>query len=462
MVGLLVLVGCTDGSADPDSPGTTVATAPEPSEPPVITFGIYGPPDELAAWRQVIQAYNAAPGSARAKLITWPDRETALGQIAGDSLPDVFLSSYRDLDDLVATKQIQPVGELLDEREVDFGDGFERTALRAFGRNNALQCMPYGVSPRVLFYNTKLIDFDKMLKRRLVIPEFQEDRPRSWNFEQFTAAAEFAARPARNIRGFYFEPSLDGLAPMFYAAGAPVFDDEEPPTSTRLSSDEAVAGLDVLLPVLRKTQLNLSPEQLAKADPIEWFTRGKLGMIAGDHTLVPLLRRTTGLSWDVMPIPVIDSGATTGDVTGLCMSADAPAAEAADLIVNAISADSVSTVAAAGYLVPTNLEVSESQRFLGQGAPISARVFNDSIRQLELAPSLYITPELETAVSSGILGLLNATYPDPRALAEQIDAASQAVLEPPDPDPDSDPDSDGASPSSSPSPWRSTSPSGSP
>lgn len=429
----LVAVGCVGDSSDPDPDNPATPSPPASIDRPVVTLGVYGPPDELTAWAQVVESYNQSSVASQARLITWPDHDAAIEALTSATRPDVFLGSRRDLDGLVDDQFVQPVGELLDERDIDFGDGFERSALLAFGRDNALQCMPYATSPQVLFYNTELIDFERMLARGLAVPEFEEDLPRTWNFAHFRTAVEFAARPARNIRGFYFEPTLWGLAPLLYAAEAPIFDDEtEPPTSTTLASEDGVAALEAVLPVLRRTRLRLSSEQLQKATPLEWFRRGKLGVIAGDHSLVPLLRRTPSLAWDVLPFPTLKTSATTGDITGLCMSVDAQAADAADLIVHAISADSVAKVAAAGYAVPTNLEVSESEAFLTSGLPPNARVFNDSIRRLQLGPRLYITPELEQVARPLILAMLNETLPEIPALAAQIDVGSQAVLSPPE------------------------------
>ena len=428
---LALVTGCAGGSSDPD-PDADSPAVPSPTsiDRPVVTLGIYGPADELAAWSEVVESYNQSSAASQARLITWPDHDAALEALTSATRPDVFLVSRRDLDGLVDEQLVQPVGELLDERDVDFGDGFERSALLAFGRDNALQCMPYATSPQVLFYNTELIDFERMLARGLAVPEFEEDRPRAWNFAQFRTAVEFAARPGRNIRGFYFEPTLSGLAPFLYAAEAPIFTDEtEPPTSTTLASEDGVAALEAVLPVLRRTRLTLSSEQLQKDSPLEWFRRGKLGVIAGDHSLVPLLRRTPSLAWDVMPFPTIKTSATIGDITGLCMSVDAQAADAADLIVHLISADSVAKVAAQGYAVPTNLEVSESEAFLS-GPPLNARVFNDSIRRLQLDARLHITPELEQVARPLILAMLNETLPDVAALASQLDAGSQTVLSP--------------------------------
>ena len=40
----------------------------------------------------------------------------------------------------------------------------------AFSAANDQQCMPYGVSPMVVYYNTDLIDFDRMAQRGLDVP----------------------------------------------------------------------------------------------------------------------------------------------------------------------------------------------------------------------------------------------------------------------------------------------------
>ena len=89
----------------------------------------------------------------------------------GKPLPDVFLVSRRDLRWFVESGLTRPVDTLLDERGVDFGDVYSRDALEAFSSDNRLQCMPYGVSPQVVFYNESMIDFDRMELRGLDVPE---------------------------------------------------------------------------------------------------------------------------------------------------------------------------------------------------------------------------------------------------------------------------------------------------
>src|SRR3546814_8259249 len=85
--------------------------------------------------------------------------------------------------------------------------------------------------------------------------------------------------------------------------------------------------------------------------------------VCSSDLLVPSLRNTEGLNFDVMPMPTLDTETSVGDVSGLCMGVD-PVSEsaAADLIAHAVSADSVAEVAKAGYLVPANNEDRKSTR----------------------------------------------------------------------------------------------------
>ncbi len=167
-------------------------------------------------------------------------------------------------------------------------------------------------------------------------------------------------------------------------------------------------------------------------------------MIAGFRDLVPELRPTGVLDFDVMPMPVVDDAATVGDLTGICIARDTTdVAESADFLVNFISTESVSAVAAAGYLAPANTEVALSDAFLQVGrAPVHARVFNDSVRNMRIPPILSNFADLEAAVSEPLKQLMEVEVPDLDLLTEQIDEASQTVLAPPEDSESPSPDDD--------------------
>ena len=325
---------------------------------------------------------------------------------------------------------------LLDERDVDFGDGYSRPALEAFSSDRELQCMPYGISPMVIYYNRALVNFEAMAERGLDVPEVDDEdlskRP-TWSFEQFGVAADFASRPRRGKAGFYVAPTLTGLAPFIFSGGGHIFNDDEPPTSLAFSTDDTKSALEEVLPVLRDPKLSLSPEQLSVKTPLEWFREGKLGMIAGFRDLVPELRQST-VDFDILPMPVVDDAATIGALTGVCIAQETDqVAESADFLVDFVSTESVSTVAAAGYLAPANTTVALSDAFLQpRKRPLHAAVSNNSIRNIRISPLVDDAAALEAAVADPIRQLMEVEVLDLDALTEEIDVASQTVLAPPE------------------------------
>ncbi len=293
--------------------------------------------------------------------------------------------------------------------------------------------MPYGISPMVIYYNTDLIDFTRMTNRGLDAPTLNpEATSTSWTFDQFAAAAQFATHPARGTRGVYIDPSLRGLAPFVYGGGGSLFDDETQPTSLNFSDGGTISALERTLQLLRDPHVTLTDAQLAKATPLQWFKRGRLGMVAGFRSWVPELRQAQGLDFDVMPMPTLDSASTIGDVTGLCLSKDAAStAEAADFLVNALSSEAVRRVVRAGYLAPANLEVALSDDFLQPGRqPARANVFNTAVRSMHMPPLLDSWPQLEAAVAPSLHELVSVPVLDLEALAAQIDEESRKVLDP--------------------------------
>jgi multiple sugar transport system substrate-binding protein len=424
----LAAIGCTDGSREPRPAPTT--RKPDPTSIH-LTFGVYGPKSELTAFRSTVAAWNSTSDVPDVELETWPNQKAMRDALEGGApVPDVFLTSRSDLSWLLEKGYTQPVDELLDERGVDFGDGYSRDALEAFSTADRLQCMPYGVSPMVIYYNKQLVNFDRMRSRGLDAPDVDATR---WSFEQFTAAADFASRPGRGSKGVHIAATLPGLAPFIESGGGSVFDDTTAPTRLTLSEDDSKSALERTLVLLRDPQVTLDETQLASASSLAWFKRGKLGMIAGYRSLVPTLRLVPGLDFDVMPMPVLDSASTVGDVTGLCLSkksADVPAA--ADFMVHELSAESVSRVTRTGYLAPANLQVALSDDFLQPGRrPQHAVFFNNSVRSMSLAPLIDTLPELETTVEPELSKLVYGVgVLDLDGLTQQIDEESRAVLDP--------------------------------
>ncbi|WP_167880444.1 ABC transporter substrate-binding protein [Nocardioides guangzhouensis] len=414
-----MLAACTsDDEPTPDPVGTK-------DDPVKLSFMTYGPDEEVEAYESIVEDFNETHDGVEVKLHHVDNQDAALRALRAGVNPDVFLLARRDLAEIVRDQRNQPVDELLDSRGVDFGDYYKRDALQAFSLDDRLQCMPYGVSPMVIYYNTNLIDFETMKEQGLPAPGPEST---SWNFEQFSAAADYATR--RGTKGVYVAASLQGLAPFVYSGGGQVFDDPKEPTTLTLSDDSSREALGTTMELLRTDRLTLSPRQLRRKSALQRFKEGKLGMIAGYRDLVPELRKTPSLSFDVMPMPAIESSRTVGTTTGLCMSSEpSSVSAAADFIVDAISTESVSRVAEAGYLVPSNNEVAESDAFLQPDRlPAHPEVFNKSVRDIVISPPDVDLKRLEQVIHPGIYRLFYARILNIEAVTESIDEASRSVV----------------------------------
>ncbi len=430
----LSLAACTgDAQPDPDPDTSPTRTAQPTEKPRKITFGAYGTEEEVAAFQSVVDSFNASATTRQVTLKSWPDHESALEEVLAGDAPDAFLTSRIDLGQLADTGALQPVSLLLDERGVDFGDRFSRDAVDAFAMDDELQCMAYSVSPMVIYYNTDLVDFDKMERRLLDVPTANDEGVRDrWTLAQFEAAARFASRRG-DRRGVWIDPTLQGLAPFIYSGDGQVFDDDREPTSLDFSDDSTREALDQTLRILRDPTITPTNAQLARATPVQLFKRGELAMIAGFRNLVPQLRDAEDLDFDVLPMPTIESRATVGDISGLCLSADSEVTnDAADFIAYAVSDAAIATVAATGYIVPANTQVAASDDFLAPGdEPASSAVFNASIRYMVVPPFIDQRVELVEAVTPLLERLVTAPgVLDLDLTTEQIDQASQAILSP--------------------------------
>lgn len=433
-LGALTACSSDGGSAAPATPSASSSPTTTPTlEPAKLTFGVWGNRAEIKAYQQVVDDYNAGTDLADVTLRSWPDAASMMKAIeGGQPAPDVFLASRADSQRLWTEKKVESVDSYLDARAVDIGDEYSRDALEAFSADHRLQCMPYGVSPRVIYYNTDLVDFPRMKATGLKVPGSSENK--SWTFEDFATAATFASTVRKGAFGFAIDPSVSGLAPFVYSGGGKVTNDDD--TSLAFSDDATRAALRTALGTLSNQQLTLTPQQLAKQPALTWFEKGRLGMIAGDRSLVPALRAVKGLHWDVLPMPTLDQAATVGDYTGLCLSSKSKRLEdAADLLVGLSSEAAVKTVAQVGYLVPVNQQVALSQDFrqpLLQ--PLHANVFVNSVRSMRILPDTAQWPALERAVAPSIRELLQSPPDaDIDPITEQIDELSAPILAPPSP-----------------------------
>ncbi|WP_310963192.1 extracellular solute-binding protein [Nocardioides terrisoli] len=439
----VAVAGCTpDGEAPPQTK--------ELAGPALLSVAVYGPPPVIAAYTRIAADFTEKNPNIVVNVKPYDSRAAELKAtreaIAKGHGPNLFLIDGHDLSGLVAAKITQPVDELLGERQVDFGDGYSRDALEAFSSDAALQCMPTAQSPLVVYYNTRLVDLTRAQGR--------DGNPISadtgWTFEQFARAARQASHGGH--RGVYVAPDLDQVAPFIWSGGGQVVDNVEAPTTLTLSSGQSVAALQTLLELVRKPRLTYDQDQLARRSALQRFKSGQLAMILGYRGLTPQLRQQENLHFDVLPLPKLGTRATTGDLSGMCMSRNvADSGQTADFLAYLVSDPAMAVLARTGYVMPTNLSVISSDAFLQPAQmPASASVFADQVRRIRPLPTTIDWPPVAALADRQLNKLFYEPVVDP--LLPRLTAADQTsagMLAPP-------------TPSGSPSPSESGSPTSSP
>ena len=363
LVATLLLVGA--GCSSNDDPPKTEPT-PAPSAPTRLTLAVYGPEPVIAAYKQLAATYTVQHTGVKVVVEDYPSHSVALEAVKaatekGDA-PDVFLMDHDDLSGLTQDKAVRRVDDLLAEREIDFGDGYTRNGLEAFSSDAALQCMPLDVAPMVVYYNPRLIELDEIAEPG-ASPVTQDD---GWSLEEFAAAAAQPRRPG--VRGLYVAPELEQLAPFIWSGGGDVVDDTDDPTTLTMSDGATQSAMEQLLEIVRDPALTFGAKALRRSSALQRFKDGKLGMMLDYRDLTPELRKKPSLTFDVMPMPRLGPGATISEMSGLCISSTSKHTdEAADLLAALISDEDQSVLAATGYVMPSNLDVLNSDDFLQPG-----------------------------------------------------------------------------------------------
>lgn len=431
-----VTAGCTapkaDDPAQPPSSPTSAAASSSPA-PVTLRFAVYGGPEQVASYQELAEAFEknnpyatvkvestASAGASSSRLRT---------QLAAGTAPDVFLTEHDKVPALVQAGSVKPVDELLEAREVDFGDGYHRDGLEAFSKDSALQCMPHDVSPMVVYYNTDLVRFDRLVEPETDPPTAED----GWTWDQFAAAARQIARRG-NAHGVHIEPSLEMLAPFIWSAGGDLVDDTQEPTSLDMDSDDTREAFELVLGLVRDPNVTPTQAELARQDAVSQFAQGKIGMVIGSRELTPRLRAAKGLDFEVFPLPHIGPFRTISSMNGYCIAAGTDKVQAAaDFLAFAVGREGATITTTAGYVVPSNLEVAHSPAFTQPGLPPkNSFVFNEGVRRTEPTPFVPEWPRVVNETDPVIERLFYAPVIDLDAALISMDTRSQQVFVPED------------------------------
>lgn len=426
----LLFAACTSGAPEPplpDASPTGATTSGEAAEPVSMRFAVYGPGASLEAYAQLADAFMVDHPHVTVELVRVRTAEDVLDLVRDPAAaPDVFLLDHDHLPALVEEELVQPVDGLLAERQVDFGDGYERSGLTAFAAAAALQCMPHDVSPVVVYYNKDLVDLTRLGTEDEPPPNALD----GWSWETFATAARQAARGPAS--GVHIDPTLMSLAPFVWSTGSEIVDDLETPTTLTLSEGDSREALEQVLALVRDPQVTPTRAELEQRSAARRFVDGDLGMVLGTRALTPRFRAAEGLDFDVMPLPSLGRFRTVSDMTGYCVAAGTEEVVAAgDFVAFAVGQEGAAITARPGYVVPSNLEVANSSTF-GQPAqpPESSFIFIEGVRRSQPMPFVAEWPEVTDRLAPALEQMFYDPVIDLDELLAEIDATSQEILAP--------------------------------
>lgn len=409
------LVGCTDEPATPEPTATASPTpTPSPTDGPVsLRFTVYGGEAVVEAYQKIADAYTAANPEVTIEVTDVSDAaaaaESTRGQLVAGDGPDVFLLDQFSLPEFVEGGYLQPVDRLLEDRGLQYGDDYQRTALTAFSANSGLQCMPMEQSPYVVFYNQRLLPPDELLAQGVQLPEGTQ----SWDWAEFEATARVAAAQARGgtVKGAYIQADLNLLTAFLRSAGTDVVDSLTEPTSLTLTSDAATETIRSIAELTQDRTVSLTPREIVGVDPLTRFRQGRLAMYIGTKAIVPSLRATKGLQFDVLPLPSFGRFRAVSEINGLCLNgAGDQVEEAADFIAFAVSSAGAAIASSSGAMVPSAVAALLSDEFVGAGLqPANSEVLVNAVRKSEPMP--YSTAWNDVAAQAA--GVLTRIYLNP-------------------------------------------------
>lgn len=364
----------------------------------VVKLQIFGDPAEIAAYKELIAAFESVNPDVRIALIPVGKQNDHMTKLTtsfvGGDPPDLFLINFRRYGQFAEKNVLEPLGPRIFERGKIRPDDLYEQPVEAFTFNGSLTCIPQNVSSLVVYYNKALFD-------QAGIPYPAE----GWQWAAFLGAAKALTKDTDgdgkiDIYGLGLEPSLIRLAPFIWQNNGEIVDDLTNPTRLTFDSpaaDEALRfvrslqGRHRVVPPLAETTAESADAR---------FARGALGMLLQSRRYTATLRPIKGLDWDVGPLPFRWHKMTALHADGYCMARDSAVKDAGYRFIEfALSPAGADILARSGRIVPAVKSIANSPVFLDETQPPrSARVFLDSIAHLRRTPNVGLWNEIETRV----------------------------------------------------------------
>ena len=386
-----------------------------------ITVMVAGDPEEIEAYRAVVDAFDGSQDEIDAELLPFAERDELIARlstsIAGGQPPDLFLMNYRYYGQFAARGALEPLEPYLRDSVVFSSEDFFDTAMTPFEWVGEQICLPQNVSSLVVYYNADLFEAGEVALPR-----------DGWTWEDMVSIAETLTRDedgdgATDIYGLGVDPEIIRIAPFVWSNGGTLVDDDASPTQFSLDA-KAVVAMQRFFD-LRTVQGVTPTDEEAEAEDLESrFLNGRLAMLMESRRVVPTFRTIDAFAWDVAGLPSLGSPVSVLHSDAYCMTAASDAKDAAWRFMEfALGPEGQRITSEAGRTVPSLRSVAGRDAFLDPDAdPAHAQVFLDQIPSLRAVPVISTWPEIEDTAN----GLLEeAYYGGGQALEVAVELATQ-------------------------------------
>ena len=400
LVSLLMIGSCTS-QRDPEGADAEGATE--------ISVMVSGDPEELEAYRQVADGFEASQSGITVDLIEIAERDELITRlstsIGGGSPPDLFLLNYRYYGQFQAKGAIEPLDPYLLSSRAFSEQDFYPEAMEAFRDDGGQTCMPQNVSSLVVYYNQDLFEAAGV---RLPRPGW------SW-FDMVEAATKLTQDTdgdgVVDTYGLGVDPEIIRVAPFIWSNAGTLVDDEDDPGRFAISTPQAAQAMQAFIDLRAEAGVTPTDEEAESEDFESRFLAGSLAMVMESRKVVPAFRTIEDFEWNVAPLPVHQVPATVLHSDAYCMTAGAAHKDQAWRFLEfALGPQGQEIAAKTGRTVPSLMSVAESDAFLDPTfSPTNGRVFLDNIALTHAVPHLAAWPQIEDITN----GLLEEAYYEP-------------------------------------------------
>ena len=409
MVIVLLLTACGNHPATAPAAAPTVAqpaaatpavgSGKAPANPAEITFSMWGAPEELTVWKQIVADFEAANPKIKVNVEVsdwdayWDKLKT---QLAAGTPPDVFAMDaplYLDYQSRGVLLNIQPY---LDKNPDMLKDVYPQT-LEAYKTSDGYYGLPRDFQTIVLFYNKDMFD-----KAGVAYPTAD------WTWEDLRAAAKKLTKDTNgdgktDQYGFVFDQwdMEPGWSEALWSYGGDIISADH--SKTLVGEPKAREAWQLL------NDMVFVDKSVPDANTIgqygsDLFQAGVAAMTPIGHWAVPGYN-TAGFKFDVAPMPKGPAGqATSVNSAGFVVAKASKNPDAAFAFVQfAISKAGQTRLAELGFACPVLKSVAESPAFLEQkGSSLNQKVFLDSLAFAHMKPVFKGYDEWASTVGDGM------------------------------------------------------------